>query len=1150
MNKFFTFSFPFFLILIFFANVNGQKHPLVVSNINNGIDAVDTPTKILNGELHRCGIEAVLERIYNDPDLLKEYEDNKKPLPETRFQFNRINCNAANTVNIPLAFHFDNSFSCANSACMLSEIQDAISTLNVDFGNNTGSPNAANCPTAYPDISTGSCINFYLAVPPACSNLDPACDGAITIGQFQGGYNTPGGSGAGNCWDDYLNVFVQSPQSGNLGVSDQIPGYLNAAGPGEGVSLGAPYFGGSGGPCSPFDTDNTYNAGGTLAHEIGHFLGLPHIWGDVNGGGCGGDDGFADTPNQSAQYFGCPNNCVASGCGGSQQTANFMNYTDDACMDLFSEDQAATMNFYANQFFAGLNIPAANPTELFTECTGNTCSVTCPASASSTYSDTDAVCASAGTYTLPTSYPGLTLDDPSGATYTFSTGAYLPSGTAITGTSYSLTNPAGCNPSTETLYLNVSCTTDNTVNINGGTLVLTTYPDPSQFSITDLVNVTGENNCNEPTVTPLCSEVTVSADAANPAFPVTAGQSGTANYTATYTPPAGAPNCCTGGGGTGSELITNGDFEAGSTGWTETEEVPSGTPNPSPFGIIGVSNSNLNGTTDAWFGGWGGTSTLTISQNINIPATCAEANLTFDFLMSCAGDVGITLDVVVNGVVLGTLACNDTANGTIAPFDLIAAGAATGNVTISFVGTEDGTGTGEPDIFVDNISLVTANCAAPAVCDFPVTANYNCAGCNDCNDTTCTTTQTCNDNDPCTSNDEETILSSSGSICVPCAGTAIVSCSGSTSVVSCNDFDACTTNDVQTIDDCDNSICVPCAGTLDTSSCNAACTTTQACNDGNACTTNDIVVLAANGLVCTPCAGILNTASCNAACTTTQACNDGNDCTVNDMQTLAANGSVCVPCAGTVSNSACCAEVDLTIFFDGFPSQTSWNITDTNGSIVASSGNYSSQPSNSTMMLNGVTCLQDGCYDLNFNDSLNNGMCPFQSSAVGVSTFITPGTLITPGSIVGTLSLVASPGLCGNYTLFDANGGVLVSGGGAFGASQTNNFCLVNGALPRLGNSNDLTKEKVNSNFNINASLNDINILPNPVNDVMTVNFYGFETGEIMLIDMLGKVLQQQNIKASAPGLAKFDVSDFDAGIYFVLLQSNETILTKKFIKK
>jgi len=669
----------FAVILSSNISINAQKHRDPV--IDLPVD--DSPRDNTNGNIERCGIETILKQIYDDPVLLSQYEANKRPLSETRFEFNKITCTAANTVDVPLAFHFDNSFNCNNAACMLSEIQDAIATLNNDFGNNQGSPNAANCPAAYPDISTGTCINFYLAAPPACSNLDPACDGAITIGQFQGGHNG-GGNGAGNCWDDYLNIFVQSAQGNNLGVSDQIPGYLNASGPGEGVSLGSPYFGGTGGPCAPFDTDGTYNLGGTLAHEIGHFLGLPHIWGDVNGGGCGGDDGFADTPNQANSYGGCPGGCVASGCGGNQQTANFMNYTQDACMDVFTEDQAATMNFYANQFFGNLNIPAANPTELYSQCTGNTCVVSCPANATSTFSGTDAVCANAGTYALPGSYPGLTLDDPNGATYTWSTGGYLPGGSAVNG-NYALTNPTGCNPSTVTLYLNVGCSSDNSVNINGGTLVLSVYPDPSQFVATDLASVSGENTCNEPVITPLCPEVTVTGDAANPSFPVSAGQSGTANYTLTYTPPAGAPNCCSGGGGTGNELITNGDFEAGTTGWTETEEVPSGTPNPNPFGIIGVSNSPVNGTTDAWFGGWGGTSTLTISQNITIPATCAEANLTFDFSMSCAGDAGITLDVVVNGVVLGTLACADGASGTITPFDLIAAGAATGNVTISFV---------------------------------------------------------------------------------------------------------------------------------------------------------------------------------------------------------------------------------------------------------------------------------------------------------------------------------------------------------------------------------------------------------------------------------------------------------------------------------
>jgi len=160
--------------------LSAQKQEDPTNNLNAG----DTQIAIANGSLERCGIDAILKRIYDDPVLLRQYEENKKPLPESRFGFNRITCTAANSVDIPLAFHFDNSFNCSNAACILSEIQDVISTLNNDFGNNQGSPNAANCPGAYPDISTGTCINFYLAAPPSCSNLDPACDGAITIGQY------------------------------------------------------------------------------------------------------------------------------------------------------------------------------------------------------------------------------------------------------------------------------------------------------------------------------------------------------------------------------------------------------------------------------------------------------------------------------------------------------------------------------------------------------------------------------------------------------------------------------------------------------------------------------------------------------------------------------------------------------------------------------------------------------------------------------------------------------------------------------------------------------------------------------------------------------------------------------------------------------
>ncbi len=312
-----------------------------------------------------CGIEKRLEKIYNDPVLLEEYEENKNPITRQNvLALSRLDCTSANTIQVPLAFHFDDAFSCADAFCILTEIEDVIATLNKNFSDNRDSENAANCLDAYTQVSRGACINFYLARPPVCSELDTLTDAAITIGVFHGSWSA-GGNGAGGCWDDYLNIFVQNDngflgQIGYLGISDQIPGYLEPEGPGEGITMIASSFGGADTPCGEFDTDTTYGEGATLAHEIGHYLGLPHIWGDVNGGGCDGDDGFEDTPNQAREYWGCPDGCVESGCGENQQTANFMNYSDGACKDMFTVEQAEALNYCAIQFFAHLNILEAN----------------------------------------------------------------------------------------------------------------------------------------------------------------------------------------------------------------------------------------------------------------------------------------------------------------------------------------------------------------------------------------------------------------------------------------------------------------------------------------------------------------------------------------------------------------------------------------------------------------------------------------------------------------------------------------------------------------------------------------------------------------------------------------------------------------------
>jgi len=92
-----------------------------------------------------------------------------------------------------------------------------------------------------------------------------------------------------------------------------------------------------------FNLDAKYNKGRTATHEIGHFFGLYHIWGD-DGGACSGTDYVSDTPNQGNSYNGlCPVNPQTGTCGNHDMFQNYMDYTNDACMNIFTAGQVSRM---------------------------------------------------------------------------------------------------------------------------------------------------------------------------------------------------------------------------------------------------------------------------------------------------------------------------------------------------------------------------------------------------------------------------------------------------------------------------------------------------------------------------------------------------------------------------------------------------------------------------------------------------------------------------------------------------------------------------------------------------------------------------------------------------------------------------------------
>ena len=161
----------------------------------------------------------------------------------------------------------------------------------------------------------------------------------------------------------YLNIWIANFTDGTLGYAT-FPN--DNAGIKDGVVIHYRAFGTTGNLLS------SYNKGRTTTHEIGHWLGLKHIWGDVDN--CFADDGISDTPKQYDATYGCPSGLYADECSPEstgRMYQNFMDYTDDACMALFTIKQADYMRNILNtkrSSFVGNDIPC----EIISAVTNNT----------------------------------------------------------------------------------------------------------------------------------------------------------------------------------------------------------------------------------------------------------------------------------------------------------------------------------------------------------------------------------------------------------------------------------------------------------------------------------------------------------------------------------------------------------------------------------------------------------------------------------------------------------------------------------------------------------------------------------------------------------------------------------------------------------
>lgn len=236
-----------------------------------------------------------------------------------------------NVITIPVVVHIVYRTPAENISD--AQVQSQIEVLNEDFRRLNA--DRIYTPSLFANVAADAEIQFCLATRDPQGNptngitrtqttktsFDPYSDDVK--------YSSRGGKDA---WptDQYLNIWVCN-LSGNLLGYAQFPGGGPPAE--DGVVINYRYFGRGGSAQAPF------NKGRTATHEVGHWLNLRHIWGDAQ---CG-DDYVLDTPTQEQANYGCPTFPHPS-CGNtSDMFMNYMDYTDDACMNLFTQGQKARM---------------------------------------------------------------------------------------------------------------------------------------------------------------------------------------------------------------------------------------------------------------------------------------------------------------------------------------------------------------------------------------------------------------------------------------------------------------------------------------------------------------------------------------------------------------------------------------------------------------------------------------------------------------------------------------------------------------------------------------------------------------------------------------------------------------------------------------
>jgi len=324
------------LSIIFAATFNAQR--LQGDKLVFGKAYTKDELKDENG-IMRCastGYEKYLQA--TDPKRMTDaqFESWIKPLIEKTKSNKSQN---GGIVTIPVVVHVIHSGQAYGVGSNITDeqVQSQITVMNNDYRKAFGTP-------GYNTNAVGADIMIQFALAKVDPNGNPT-NGINRVNLCQTSWSTDEINGTvkpQTIWNptQYMNMWsVNFSDNTLLGYAQfpsgsTIPMPAGGAADTDGVVANYTTFGST--DYGSFPMNAPYNKGRTMTHEVGHFLGLRHIWGDTT---CG-TDFCADTPTAHTANYSC-NTAIASCDDASvfEMVRNYMDYTNDTCMNIFTLNQ-------------------------------------------------------------------------------------------------------------------------------------------------------------------------------------------------------------------------------------------------------------------------------------------------------------------------------------------------------------------------------------------------------------------------------------------------------------------------------------------------------------------------------------------------------------------------------------------------------------------------------------------------------------------------------------------------------------------------------------------------------------------------------------------------------------------------------------------